>query len=114
MLRDELVTVPDSQPLALALDIHRLPNQAKRHRVAVRLKAHEPILGNDAGHAASERKAGLPANNEEVLALALEALDGPLMRGAVHALIGDVEVPLIELLLEIHHVHEAAAGREVP
>src|SRR5207302_3838017 len=57
---------------------------------------------------------GLPANNEEVLALALEALDGPLMRGAVHALIGDVEVPLIELLLEIHHVHEAAAGREVP
>ena len=54
------------------------------------------------------------AGVDEMRALPFEAVDGPLVGGAVLAHVGDGGVPLDELLVEVELVDERAPWEEVP
>src|SRR5437867_11231131 len=97
----------DLQASASPRHLDRLADQREGDRVAIGLEAHEVILGDAPGLAGLQAEPGLAAGGDQVAALAGEAVRRPLMRGAVNADIGDLDLPLAELLAEILLVDEA-------
>ena len=76
-------------------DLDGLADQRERHRVAVGLEAHEIVAGDDAALAALQAEARLAGGGRCSCALLRgEAVDRPLVGGAVDPHIGDRGHPL--------------------
>ena len=104
----------DVQPAAAPGDLDRLADEREGHRVAIGLEADEVVLGDDAAAGcASRRKPGWPPVAISVAALPREAVDRALVGRAVDPHVGDLGLPLAELLAQILLVDEGAAGQEI-
>jgi hypothetical protein len=66
---DQSLAVKDAHHLATALGLDRLPDQLKRHRVAVRFEGNEGVGGNDARDAGIAIKAALAGKRHECAAV---------------------------------------------
>ena len=73
--------IQNVQMLALAFDLHGLADQSEGDRVAVGIDTRQIVAGDDAGDGALQAEARLAATGDELRALTLEAVDGPLVRG---------------------------------
>ena len=113
VLRDQVPAVGDVQPAAAPGDLDRLADEREGHRVAIGLEADEVILRHEPRLAGLEAKARLAAGGNQVEALLREAIDRALVGRAVDPDIGNLGLPLAELLAQILFVDEGAAGQEI-
>src|SRR5213594_3445663 len=114
VLGDEPAAVGDVEPSRAARDLDRPTDQGEGHGVAIGLEAHEVILGHAPGLARLEPVAGLARGGDERALLAREAIRGALVGGAVDAHIGDLRLPLAELLAKVLLVDERTPRQEIP
>jgi len=95
--------VQDPRPAVAAVDLDGLADQQEGDRVAVGLDADEPVVGDDARRRRLQAKARLARGGEQHRLLLGEAVDRPLVRGAVDAHIGDGGHPLGKLLVQVEY-----------
>jgi hypothetical protein len=100
--------------LALAFDLHGLANQSEGHPVAVGIDTHQIAAGDDAGDGALQPEARLASTGDELRALTLEAVDGPLVGSAVvPSYIRHRGRPFGQLRVEIALIVELAPRQEI-
>src|SRR3989449_6757846 len=114
VLGDEAPAVSDVQPTPAPGALHGLADEGEGDRVAIRLEAHEVILGDAPRLARLQAEAGLTPRGDQMAPLVDEAVGGALMGGAVNPHVGDLGLPLAELLAQILLVDERPAGEEIP
>jgi hypothetical protein len=113
VLGHHALAMEDQELAALPLHGDRLANEREGHRVAIALEADEVVLGDQARLPSLQGKAAVTAGGDEARRLALEAVAGALVGSAVDADIGDLGLPLRQLLGQIALVDEGAAGQEI-
>src|SRR3989441_6269093 len=114
VLGDEAPAVSDVQPTPAPGDLHGLADEGEGDRVAIRLAAHEVILGDAPRLARLQAEAGLTPRGDQMAPLVDEAVGGALVGGAVNPHVGDLGLPLAELLAQILLVDERPAGEGIP
>src|SRR2546426_1126616 len=114
VLGNEAPAVSDVQPTPAPGDLHGLADEGEGDRVAIRLEAHEVILGDAPRLARLQAEAGLTPRGDQMAPLVDEAVGGALGGGAVNPHVGDLGLPLAELLAQILLVDEGPAGEEIP
>jgi ATP dependent DNA ligase-like protein len=110
---DDGAAMADDQAVRAAGHLDRLANQRERHGVAIGLEADEVVLGHAPRLAGLEPEARLPRRGDQGLVFPREAIDRPLMGGAVHAHVGDVALPLAQLLQQVLIIDEGPTREEV-
>ena len=113
MLGDEAPAMGDVQAAAPPRDLDGLPDEREGHRVAIGLEADEVVLGDAPRLAGLQAEAGLAAGGDELALLAGEAVGGALVGGAVDPHVGDLGLPLAELLPQVLLVDEGPAREEI-
>ena len=103
----------DHPVAALAHDLHRAADQRARHGVAVAVDGHEPIVGHDAVAHHGLQEGRLAGRGRQQRGFLGEAVDGPLVRGAMNAHVGHPGLPIRQLGVEVLQVAVSAARREV-
>ena len=73
----------DGEHVPAAFELDAVSDESEGHGVSVRLEADQVVVGDDARGACLEAEARLGAGVDEMESLAFEALDGPLVGGAV-------------------------------
>ena len=95
-------------------DLDRLADEREGHRVAIGLEADQVVVGDAPRLAGLQAEAGLAGGGDEVAPLAGEAVGRALVGGAVDPHVGDLGLPLAELLAEVLLVDEASGpGRKL-
>ena len=96
---DHLAAVPHLQQSVAAANLHRRPGQRERHRVAVRVDAHEVVRRQHAGQWRVEPKRSACRCRHQRVTLPPEAIHRSLVRRPVHPHVGHRRRPLLQLLL---------------
>ena len=94
-------------------DLDGLPDEREGHRVAIRLEAHQVIVGDPPRLARLQPEARLAPRGDERALLAAEAIRRALVGGAVDPHVGDLGLPLPELRAQVLLVDEDPPGEEV-
>src|SRR5262245_10402386 len=110
----EAPAMGDLQAAAASGDVDGLPDEGEGHRVTIGLEADEVVLGHAPGLTGLEAERGLARGSDEMTSLADEAIRRAFVRGAVDPDIGDLALPLAELLAQVLLIDERAAREEVP
>ena len=113
VLGDEVAAMGQVQPAAPAGDLDRLADQREGHGVAIGLEADEVVLGDPPRLARLEAEPRLAGGGNQVGALPGKPVRGPLVGRAVHPHVGDLGLPLAELLAQILFVDEGPPRQEV-
>src|SRR3989441_9808869 len=113
VLGDEAPAVSDVQPTSAPCDLDGLADEGEGDRVAIRLEAHEVILGDAPRLARFQAEAGLPPSGDQMAPLVDKAIGGALVGGAVDPHVGDLGLPLGELLAQILPRHGPPAREEI-
>src|SRR5437867_9067774 len=114
VLGDEAPAMSDVQPTPAPGDLDGLADEGEGDRVAIRLEAHEVILGDAPRLARFQAEAGLTSSGDQMAPLVDKAVGGALVGGAVNPHVGDLGLPLAELLAQILLVEGRSAGEEIP
>src|SRR4030095_16385958 len=94
---------------AFAHHLNRLADERERDGVTVALDRDKPVICHPAIAHHCLQDAGLPGSGYEGRSLLGEAIDGPLVRGAVDAQVSHLGLPSAKLSVEVLHVGESAA-----
>jgi hypothetical protein len=89
------------------------PISVKKHGVAIGLEADEVVLGDPPRLARLKAERRLAGGGNQVGALSGKPVRGPLVGRAVHPHVGDLGLPLAELLAQILLVDEGPPGRKL-